>query len=90
LETVGFGEPTGNLRDFTLYNVGSKRRSCPARCASGANVISRDAGIWEGKTVSLNDLLKLFMLIIGPSDLVIAGSNPDDGMPVRLCFYFCV
>jgi hypothetical protein len=38
LETIGLGEPTINLRDFTLYNVRSKRRSCrSARCASAAN-----------------------------------------------------
>lgn len=41
LETVGLRVLTRNLRDFILFNFDFERRSCPAKCASVANTISK-------------------------------------------------
>jgi len=44
--------------DFTLFNIDSKRRICPStRRTSMANVVSKDSGIFNGRSVLINDLL---------------------------------
>ena len=44
---------------ITLFNVDSKRRNCPyARCTSAAGAIGIDIGVFSGKSVLLNDLLR--------------------------------
>jgi hypothetical protein len=46
-----------NFRDFSLFNVGFKRRNCPsAWCASATNAIDSDTCIFNGSSVSVNTI----------------------------------
>jgi len=49
---------SGNIRDFTLFNVDVKRRnSLYSTCDWAANATSRESGAFTGKSVVLNDVL---------------------------------
>jgi hypothetical protein len=55
VESVGLRVPNRNLRDFISFNVDLKRHDCPScRRPSTANFISRDVGIFNGKSVFTN------------------------------------
>jgi hypothetical protein len=55
LETAGLHVPNRNFRDFSLFNVDFKRRTChSARCASAANAIDSDNDIFNGRSVWVN------------------------------------
>jgi len=55
LKNIGLGVPNRNFRDFSLCNVDFKSRNCPsARCASAANAIDSDTGIFNGRSVWVN------------------------------------
>ena len=52
IESVGIRVPNRNLRDFISFSVDFKRRNCPSSGGpSTANAISRDVGIFNGKSV---------------------------------------
>jgi hypothetical protein len=54
-ETVVSRVLNRNFRDFSLMNVDFKRRNCPyAGCASPANAIDSDIGIFNGRSISVN------------------------------------
>jgi hypothetical protein len=58
LETVGLHVLIQNLRGFGLLRVHFKCcNSCSTKCASTANAIRRDSGIFTGKFVLINSLL---------------------------------
>jgi hypothetical protein len=64
LETAPLREPNRNLKDFTLFNIDLKHRNCPsAGSASVSNNVRRDIGIFNGRSVLLNEVL--YYLIIG-------------------------
>jgi hypothetical protein len=59
LETVGTHIPIRNFTHFSLFAVGSSRRTCPsARCASAANTVCKDTDIFSKHLVTFNDILK--------------------------------
>jgi hypothetical protein len=47
LETVGLQLPARYKTDFSMFNVCSSSENCPDRCASAANVFSRDIGLFD-------------------------------------------
>ena len=56
LETVGLPVPNRNIREFSLFNVESKRRNCPsARLASAANGVGSNSDICNVLSVLVND-----------------------------------
>jgi hypothetical protein len=56
--------PNRNLGDFNLIYIEVKRRNRPAnRGASAANFVSTDIGIWNGRSVLINDLLDADILL---------------------------
>jgi hypothetical protein len=56
--------PNRNLRDFNLIYIDAKRRNRPAnRGASAANSVSTDIGIFNGRSVLINDLLDADILL---------------------------
>ena len=58
LQTVGLPVPSRNLRGFRLDNVDLKPRNCPsATSASAVNAIGSDTDIFNGSSISINDLL---------------------------------
>jgi hypothetical protein len=60
LEIVSLRVPARYIRDFTLFCVGSsyEYKNCPsAGCASAANVVCKDAGIFGAKNLLRNHIL---------------------------------
>jgi hypothetical protein len=58
LETVSLHVPNRNIGDFTLFHVDYKHRNCTStRYPSAANTISRDIGIFNGRSVLINSVL---------------------------------
>jgi hypothetical protein len=50
--------PIRNHKRFH-FNIDSKRRICPStRRPLVANAVSKDSGIFNGRSISINDLLK--------------------------------
>jgi hypothetical protein len=57
LETVGLRVPTRHIRDVPLFYVCPTIKNCPARCASAANVVCRDFGVFRNHNVFLEHIL---------------------------------
>jgi hypothetical protein len=58
LENVSKRAPNRNFRDFRLFSVDFRHHACPSiRCASGASAFGRDTDLFDGNSVSINDLL---------------------------------
>jgi hypothetical protein len=58
LETIGLRVPVRYIRDFSMFSVCSSSKDYPsARCASAANVVCRDFGIFGTKTLLLKHIL---------------------------------
>jgi hypothetical protein len=58
LEIVGLRVPVRYIREFVLFNVCPLCKNCPsARCASAANIVSRDIDVFGTKNVLLNYIL---------------------------------
>jgi hypothetical protein len=56
--------PNRNLKDFNLICVDCKHRNRPAYSgASAANSVSTDIGILNGRSVLINDLLDVHILL---------------------------
>jgi hypothetical protein len=52
LEIAGLRVPARYIRDFAMFSVCSSSRSCPPGCASAANVVSGNVGIFGTNTVT--------------------------------------
>ena len=56
-ETAGLRVPIRNHGDLTLFNNDSKRHIRPStRCPLVANAVSKDSGIFNGRSISSNEL----------------------------------
>jgi hypothetical protein len=57
-EIAGLRVPLRYIRDIALFNVCSSSKNCPsATCASAANVVCRNVGVFGDKNVLLSHIL---------------------------------